>query len=122
MDEAAQDLTNPRRTALAWLPDGSQENARCLRTSGLGRARSPVCNRAMSAGTPTSRGLELDAARTASATSSNIGPLAAMTRGLTGPEIDKRDRKAADEIDQLWLEIKSLLANQPTRPLAQEVA
>ncbi len=45
-----------------------------------------------------------------------------MTRGLTGPEIDKRDRKAADEIDQLWLEIKSLLANQPTRPLAQEVA
>lgn len=48
--------------------------------------------------------------------------LAAMTRGLTGPEIDKRDRKAADEIDQLWLEIKSLLANRPARSLEQEVA
>jgi hypothetical protein len=37
--------------------------------------------------------------------------LAAMTRGMTGPEIDKsEDRKAVAEINQLWDEIKALLS------------
>lgn len=42
--------------------------------------------------------------------------LAAMTRGLTGPEIDKGERKAAAEIDQLWGEVKGLLTQKPANP------
>jgi chromosome partitioning protein len=37
--------------------------------------------------------------------------LAAMTRGKTGPEVDKsKERKAVAEIDQLWDEIKAALS------------
>lgn len=51
--------------------------------------------------------------------------LAAMTRGKTGPEIDEsKERKAAGEIEKLWLEVKTLLALQAVaaRPLVKGAA
>jgi chromosome partitioning protein len=47
--------------------------------------------------------------------------LAAMTRGMTGPEIERRDGKAADEIDRLWRELRAILS-MSTRPQMVEVA